>query len=171
MANPVYKKSPRRTPEMSFADAAASAVAKASETVNNMSWFEVADAAASSMGKSINTGHRADRLPRGLNAGSPASLQRSGDPARCERSRWSGNPQRAGQPPRRDHVSRRGNAARHAERSDPPAFSPTKGFVRASAKRRLGRGGEQDRVIGQWKQFLDSAANSAKSLSEIRLAD
>ncbi len=44
MANPVYKKITLvGTSEKSFADAAASAVAKASETVHNMSWFEVAE--------------------------------------------------------------------------------------------------------------------------------
>ena len=44
MANPVYKKITLvGTSETSFADAAASAVAKASETVHNMSWFEVAE--------------------------------------------------------------------------------------------------------------------------------
>lgn len=44
MANPVYKKITLvGTSEKSFAEAAAAAVAKASETVHNMSWFEVAE--------------------------------------------------------------------------------------------------------------------------------
>ena len=44
MADPVYKKIQLvGTSAKSFSDAAANAIAKASETVRNMSWFEVTE--------------------------------------------------------------------------------------------------------------------------------